>query len=66
MAMTRTHPLMSKAGDLTRDELLELTRWEGLVGISHGDERAALQLAAEGLVTVSLVAGQPHVTPAAS
>lgn len=62
MNVTPTHPLMAKNGPLTRDELLDLVRYEGLIGLSDDDALAAMHLAAEGLIEITMLSGQPHAT----
>jgi hypothetical protein len=60
VSMTPLHPLMAKVGPLTRDELLEVVRYEGLIGLSDDDAVAAIHLTAEGLIEITMLHGQPR------
>jgi len=61
MIITPPHPLASKDGPLTRDELWEIVQYEGLWGYGPEDQPAATQLADEGLVEISHIKEQPVV-----
>jgi len=59
--VTPPHPLAEKAGALTRDELLEVVRYEGMWGYGPQDLPAAEQLEREGLVELDHVGDQPVI-----
>jgi hypothetical protein len=60
--MTPVHPMCDKAGPLTRAEMLDMIRYEGLVGIGlEADILTAEGLEREGLVEVGGLHGSPCI-----
>lgn len=60
---TPPHPMLSKQGPLTPDEMLDMIAYEGLVGLGlPEDVETARILAAGGLVELSEMRGIPHIT----
>jgi len=62
MSVTPLHPMCEKAEPLTRDEMLDMIRYEGLVGLTlNADIVTAARLQAEGLVEISEMRGVLHI-----
>jgi hypothetical protein len=62
MGVTPLHPMCEKAGPLTRDEMLDMIRYEDLVGLGLDEDiRTAEGLQAERLVELTTLHGTPHI-----
>jgi hypothetical protein len=60
MSMTPVHPNAMLDRALTREELLDLVEYEGLVGLDPRDTEAALTLVAESKISLVGLKGSVH------